>query len=235
MTLPKRQCSLGGGAMCPGCRTRMDRFTYSSGKVDFIDICPACRSRSGKFKPASNVRCGKGAGYVWLCEHRAHHGEACLLWPFSKNENGYGMLGHEGKTRKARSLMCELAHGPKPTSKHRAGATCGPNHSCVHPAHLKWMTPVEIRRVSEGFGSHFGKERGAPGTKLTEQDVAQIHTLKHEKAQAQLGLISAWRRAPLAMSSRARHGLRGAKPYGAFVRAIITIQAFRDACYAHLS
>ena len=63
---------------------------------------------------------GKGRGLLWLKARIWHAGQECLIWPFSKTYQGYGQVGYGGKVRKAHRVMCELAHGPAPTSCHEA-------------------------------------------------------------------------------------------------------------------
>ena len=87
---------------------------------------------------------GKGKAYQWLLAHMEHNGKKCLIWPFAKNQEGYGMLGAFGKTYKANRLMCELVNGPPPSRRHEAAHECGNGRgSCVHPKHLQWKTPSQ--------------------------------------------------------------------------------------------
>lgn len=89
---------------------------------------------------------GKGPGLLWLKAHIAHEGEECLIWPQSRNHQGYGQVGYFGKVKKAHHIMCRLAHGEPPTPKHHAAHSCGNGHGgCVHPKHLSWKTPTENR------------------------------------------------------------------------------------------
>lgn len=76
-----------------------------------------------------------GEAQKWMAAHVANHGDECLLWPFSGNWNGYGHLGIKGKIHKAHRIMCKLAHGEPPTSKHVAAHSCH-NPPCVNPKHL---------------------------------------------------------------------------------------------------
>ena len=59
----------------------------------------------------------KGQSYVkdWINAHVAYAGDDCLIWPFSKNWNGYGHVGAGGgKIVYAHRMMCSLAHGEPP-------------------------------------------------------------------------------------------------------------------------
>jgi len=60
-----------------------------------------------------------GRSSRWLREHLDYpHKDWCLLWPFSRNENGYGLYGL--KNLKVHRLMCEYVHGPAPEDKPEA-------------------------------------------------------------------------------------------------------------------
>lgn len=121
---------------------------------------------------------GKGAAIKWLREHVGHQGAKCLVWPFYRIPAGYGQLGLDGKMHYAHRLICELAHGKPPTSKHEAAHRCGNGHlGCVNPKHLAWKTKQENRLESNAHGkggrSHYGK-KGA----LKPEQVAEIWGLK---------------------------------------------------------
>lgn len=80
----------------------------------------------------------------WLLDNVAHEGDDCLIWPFNRNDRGYGQLSMGGKIQRAHRVMCELVHGKPPTSKHQASHSCGNGHlGCVHPKHLRWATNSE--------------------------------------------------------------------------------------------
>lgn len=105
---------------------------------------------------------GKGPGLAWLRSNVGYLGEECLIWPYSRNHQGYGQLGYFGKVRKAHTVMCMMAHGTKPTPIHQAAHSCGNGHlGCVHPKHLSWKTPRENRLDTSAHGrgyKHRGKE-----------------------------------------------------------------------------
>lgn len=80
---------------------------------------------------------GEGRAYQWLLDHQEHDGDYCLIWPFYRNPNGYGMLGYNGDNHWAHRFMCELANGPPPTHgarsrsfmRQRGGRLCSPKAS----------------------------------------------------------------------------------------------------------
>lgn len=77
-----------------------------------------------------------GAPYRFLLDHVDYEEDNCLIWPFSTYMKGYGQLAGKGI---ASTVMCELAHGPKPSDKDEAAHKCG-NPPCVNPTHLYWAT-----------------------------------------------------------------------------------------------
>lgn len=54
-----------------------------------------------------------------------YEGDDCLIWPFSRDRQGYGHFATNGKPRKAHRLVCEAHCGPPPTSSHVAAHRCG--------------------------------------------------------------------------------------------------------------
>lgn len=88
---------------------------------------------------------GKGKSLAWLLKHKDYSGDECLIWPFSKDGNGHGIIHHEGRTRRAHRMMCEMVNGPQPSpKKNQAAHECGKGHlACVNPNHLTWKTKSE--------------------------------------------------------------------------------------------
>jgi len=117
---------------------------------------------------------GEGETAAWLKAHVNHQGDDCLIWPFSRNENGYGMLGYLGKTHWAHRLMCEFAHGPAPAPKMQVAHACGLGHTgCVNPRHLSWKTRSENRADCKIHGTNLRSQRGNKG-RLSPQQVLEI-------------------------------------------------------------
>lgn len=80
----------------------------------------------------------------WLLERINWQGDECLIWPFNRNDRGYGQLKAYGKIRRAHRVMCVLAHGEPDDRKLQASHTCGNGHlGCVNPRHLRWSTNSE--------------------------------------------------------------------------------------------
>lgn len=82
---------------------------------------------------------------AYLLGHASYKGGDCLIWPYSRDDKGYGQVSAgKGKVRKAHRVMCEIANGPQPTPKHFACHTCGNGHKgCFAPNHLAWKTASE--------------------------------------------------------------------------------------------
>jgi hypothetical protein len=131
---------------------------------------------------------GKGRSLQWLRDRVTFPNNDCLIWPFSKNENGYGTLGVNGKPQKAHRFMCQIVHGEPPTDKHQAAHACG-NRACVNPRHLSWKTRSE-NEADKKLHGRVGA--GRKQTHLTPDDVAFIRaskgTITAEKLAAQFGL-----------------------------------------------
>lgn len=131
---------------------------------------------------------GQGHNYKWLLAHVSHNDDACLIWPFSRNNTGYGQLGYLGKMRKAHRFMCELAHGEPPSPKHEASHSCGNGmRGCVNPRHLGWKTRSENQLDRRRHGTAKTNKWGAGG-KLSEADKAEIRALRGKMTQAKMAL-----------------------------------------------
>lgn len=90
---------------------------------------------------------GSGRNLQWLKDHVGHTGDECLIWPFGRNENGYGQVKYGDKTTKASRVMCILVKGEPPEPRFHAAHSCHNGHlGCVHPKHLDWKTPSQNTR-----------------------------------------------------------------------------------------
>lgn len=128
----------------------------------------------------------------WLLEHVNHVGDGCLIWPFARTADGRGAVKFRGKQGLAAPVMCELAHGPRPTPNHETAHSCGKGHmGCVHPGHLRWATHTENEADKIEHGTRPRGERQG-GSKLKTKDVLAIRamhgTLSQSKIAAQFGV-----------------------------------------------
>lgn len=167
----------------PGC----DRDTSKGAN----GLCGAHRLQmktSGVLKPI-RVR----TALDWLRAHVAHDGDACLTWPYSLDKKtGHGSVNVNRKIEDPSRLMCRLAHGEPPTSKHEAAHSCGKGHEgCVNPRHLSWKTHTENMADCLIHGTRaLGERHGL--AKLTEGQVVAIrefaHTMKQKSIAEMFGV-----------------------------------------------
>lgn len=124
-----------------------------------------------------------GEARSWLEAHVDYQGDDCLIWPFSRMDNGYAIVRHGGSSRVASRVMCELAHGAPPTADHEAAHSCGFGHlGCVNPSHVRWATHLE--NVADQI-KHGTTQRGSKNVnaKLTEANVRSIRAVMNKKSQ----------------------------------------------------
>lgn len=151
--------------------------------------------------PKGDGNRGKGKGIAWIKANVNYAGDDCLIWPFARNNYGYGLVGINNKVEKASRIMCEFVHGPAPADKPQAAHNCGNGHGgCCNPRHLEWKDNSENqidRRLH-------GAPEGAKGTRtnLTPDQIAEIRAsrgLVPQMALAKLfnvkrGTIEYWQR-----------------------------------------
>ena len=66
-----------------------------------------------------------------------YEGDECLIWPYTRNTNGYGMWDKQIVSR----LVCIEVNGPPPESSNDAAHSCGKGTSgCVTKRHMSWKT-----------------------------------------------------------------------------------------------
>lgn len=112
----------------------------------------------------------------------------CLIWPYSKNNGGYGVISENGQMKVVSRLICERVNGPPPSPCHQAAHNCGCGSlGCVNPRHLEWKTPLEngSDRIIHGTS---GKGQKSPRSKLSEGDIATIR--KSRSAGAKLETLA---------------------------------------------
>lgn len=109
---------------------------------------------------------------------QAYEGESCLIWPYTKDGNGYGRMYIDGKAVSVSRFLCRDINGEPPTEKHQAAHLCGNGHlGCVTKRHLVWKTVAENHADKVKHGTHNRGER-CPVSKLTESDVVGIRALR---------------------------------------------------------
>ena len=126
----------------------------------------------------------------WLLEHANVTDEQCLIWPFTTNGVGYGLVSLNGKRHLVSRVMCERRHGLPPSPVHQAAHKCGNGHGgCVNPSHLEWKTPKENQADIHKHGTACCGEQN-PLSKLTVEQVKAIRTNLHSSkiASRQFGV-----------------------------------------------
>ncbi|WP_298966220.1 HNH endonuclease [uncultured Roseibium sp.] len=113
-------------------------------------------------------------------------GDDCLVWPYGKHQQGYGVLYYEGRTVFVHRLACEQAYGPPPSLKHEAAHACGNGHiGCCNPMHISWKTPTEniADKIIHGTMA-MGEANGR--SKLTVKDVLEIFSIRNSLSLPQI-------------------------------------------------
>jgi hypothetical protein len=115
-----------------------------------------------------------GSTAAFITKAKAYEGENCLLWPYGRQNGseGYSAAWFNGKHGHAHRFVCELAHGPAPSSLHHVAHWCG-NKACVAPKHLRWVLKAENEADKVRHGtSNRGERQGQ--AKLTEDAIRAI-------------------------------------------------------------
>lgn len=98
---------------------------------------------------------------------------SCLNWPYSLDKDDYPGLQWEDRYRRGHAVMCEIAHGPRPSKKHVAAHSCG-NPRCINRNHLRWATYAENNGPDKNkHGTALNGERNHQA-KLSLRDVRAI-------------------------------------------------------------
>ncbi|WP_254024948.1 hypothetical protein [Mesorhizobium ventifaucium] len=117
----------------------------------------------------------------------SYDGDECLIWPFHRTAQGYGVMNVDRRPQIVSRLVCTEVKGPPPTPKHQAAHSCGKGKSgCVTKGHLDWKTRVDNEADKLEHGTRIRGEMH-PKAKLTDADVAEIISLKGTASQSELG------------------------------------------------
>lgn len=137
--------------------------------------------------PHMTKRVANGTLKAWLAQHANYAGDECLLWPFGRNTQGYGIVAHDGRFQLASRVMCEMVHGVPEAHEMQAAHSCGLGHtSCVNPRHLRWATPSENSRDRVVHGTDARGEK-SPVAKLSKANVEEIVSLLDRATRRDLG------------------------------------------------
>lgn len=108
-------------------------------------LCAGCHKtfqiNQSRINAGEGTFCGKSCFYSWIkttTEQRfwshVNKTETCWIWTLSKDSDGYGHVGVNGKLRGAHKVSWEFAFGPIPDGLdvlHKCN-----NRPCVRPDHL---------------------------------------------------------------------------------------------------
>jgi len=120
---------------------------------------------------------------------RDHMWDECPKWPFARNRDGRGLVRHCGGSRLVHRIVCEVVHGPQPSSKHEVAHDCGKGHlGCFGAACVQWKLPAEnqMDRIRHGTSN---RGRAQARSKLSEQKVRAIRRLKGHKPPEDIAVI----------------------------------------------
>lgn len=126
---------------------------------------------------------GRGEAKAFLNAAISFDSEDCLIWPFAKNDAGYGQIRLGGKTVYVHRLICGEAYGP-PNDGQDAAHSCGNGHlGCINKRHLRWATRAQNIHDTIAHGTaHRGERHNA--AKLSRDSVIAIRNLKGKQTLA---------------------------------------------------
>lgn len=141
-----------------------------------------------KGDPQKIGRTPKGTIEAWLRKYATYPGSECLMWPFFREDDGYGTCHLRGVGMRASRAMCIIAHGDPPSAEYHAAHSCGNgDKGCVNPNHLRWATPAENCDDMVDHGTRIQGE-GCWMAKLTEADVRTIRSRYPRETQKVLAV-----------------------------------------------
>ena len=105
-------------------------------------------------------------------------GEECLIWPFTRSDEGRPNIRLNRRRVSAARYICTLAHGDPEDPKLESAHRCGNGHlGCVNPRHLRWATRKEnVADAIEHGVFPLGKRM--PVARMRETVVRQIMDAK---------------------------------------------------------
>lgn len=121
---------------------------------------------------------GRSKFMLWIRDVALpYQGDDCLIWPFSRDPNGYAGTVRQGKRICIHRYICELVHGAPPTPKHHAAHSChNGSGGCVSPRHLSWKTNAENQHDRYDVQPHRRRQ------KLSAEQVQAIRDLKGKES-----------------------------------------------------
>lgn len=106
-----------------------------------------CNSHYIRLRTLGDPLCGRtfsGGPLAWIVANLGHRGSDCLIWPYARNNRGYGRLRVNGRDFLAHRYMLIRSEGEPPHYKSQAMHTCGGGSAgCCNPQHLRWGSQSE--------------------------------------------------------------------------------------------
>jgi hypothetical protein len=109
-----------------------------------------------------------------------HMWDDCPKWPFGRNRRGYAVVGGSGEvgSRLVHVRVCEIVHGPKPSSGYEAAHQCGKGNEGCFGAHcVSWKTKIENAADAVRHGTSIRGEKHHNHI-LTADEVRTIDRLR---------------------------------------------------------
>lgn len=114
--------------------------------------------RHGSILEQDLAKAANGKPLAWVRDNVRHVGDGCLIYPYAKGRAGKVTV--YGVRRSAVEVMCELAHGSKPSPEYEVAHNCGKGHlGCIHPDHIRWSTHTDNLADRIGHGTANRGER----------------------------------------------------------------------------
>lgn len=141
-------------------------------------LCGSCYYRLGRYGDPTAGRARNGEPLAFFLGVVEDPPTECVLWPFTKTKQDYGLMKISGRTELVHRAACRHYYGEPPTPRHWTAH--GREKRCVstlcfNPLHLSWKTPAENQADKERDGT---AQRGSrhPRARLTEQQVLEIRS-----------------------------------------------------------
>lgn len=106
----------------------------------------------------------------WIAEMWAN--PYCWVWPWSRSDQGYALVRHEGRVQGAHRVLYERFVGPIPDGT-ELDHTCR-NRACVNPQHMEPVTGRENILRGEGTGAKFARRTHCKHGHLLEGDNVRL-------------------------------------------------------------
>lgn len=144
-------------------------------------ICRAHKYRLKRYGTLTGGNAMPGLTLDWIKRHVSYAESECLIWPFSRNKQGYpAQVLYKGKKKFGHRLMCIFAHGEPTPPRNLVRHLCGNGHlGCVNPKHLAWSTHKENAADRWRHGTMLCGE-DSPNATLTSD---QVRLMRKRRAE----------------------------------------------------